>query len=468
MSRDQFDNGFTAQREKEMHEAFWQRARKILKNPDRFLKNQCTLRAGFEMEYSLMDKELKPVSESSRDELVQTHKRAHEQVRKEYKNFSFLDGELGAFQLELRTPPHNLSELGITELGKILSDLENVLKEISSASNMNLLRIGSNPLIPISEIPLSISQEKFRLVPNYHNQHKRWDIDTMMGTNDSVNVQDAAVVALFNASQCNIEAYNINDAVDKLNRSLMIGPYIMALCCNSRFLDYKDTGLSDLRMVAWEISHDVRTSREVRRGDSLRVGFPGSYYVDLEDYFNRTASYPFILYQPENAFEVGMGLNWGDSRIKFVDNSCVVEFRLIPMQPTMEEDLAWIIFYLGRLTWSHRRREPLIDSGLVRENRYEVMEKGLKGKLWHRAQGNLRRSDADMAIKYELQRAKEGVKMLDLMDTTAKRCFSILENRLIKGAPVDQFAELVRGYVKNKCPMDHALVLAMNDLGILK
>lgn len=445
----------------EMRESFMQASQNILRSEDRFRKgNPASIRMGLEIEYSLLNTGFTQASEAQRDAVIK-------------ENPDSTDIELGAAQLELRTPPYNLTNDGIAGFATLIHDIEDRVRVSARKHEALILRSGANPLVWVQEIRRT-TKEKYQKVPDFHNQNRKKGTNTMIGVNPNlVDVGDAAVIALCNSVQCNLEAKDFDDAVDKLNRSLMISPFIVGLCANARFVADRDTGMHDFRNIAWEVSHDTRTTEERNRGVLTRAGLPARYYKDMQDYFDQISRYPFILYEPSVALQIGIGLNWRDARIKFIENSLVVEFRPVSTQPTVDENLAAMLFYTGRLGWSQLTNEPLLDFSLVRANKEMVMRYGVQGHLWTAEGNHILQAPALEVLEKELEKAKKGVEMLSLDSQEFSPYFELLKSRFSIGIPVDRMAKVVygmiqKGFKSDEHPFLHeALILALNEMKVV-
>lgn len=438
-------------RETEMRKAFHKVAEGILRDEHRFIKTEGNLKVGLEVEYSVVTDNSSQAPEAARDQIIAENK-------------EFTDVELGAAQLELRTIPMVINHAGLGGLEEELQSKESRIQASARRSGLFLFKVGTNPFVDIKDI-VRTNKPKYLLVPNYHNDNKRCGLNTLIGTVEQVDVRDAAVVALSNSVQCNLEASCFADAVDKTNRSFMIGPMALALGANARFLEQKDTGLADTRMLAWEISHDTRTAIETEEGLITRVGLPGLYYQDLRDYFQQITVYPFILHNPEAAFQIGIGLNWRDTRIKFIENSIVIEFRPVSTQFTTRENVAMMLFYLGRLQWSCLHKEHLMNLKAVSQNREQAMRYGINSMFWTRKDRKLVLSPASAAIRLELERAVEGLKVSGFAKREIDNYFDLLRERIDrKQTPSDKLTERVHYYDSLKFNREYALFLAINDL----
>ena len=387
-------------REKEMSRAFWLKANAILMDSDRFVKPERVTRVGLEEELAIYKKGLSLDDyEPIRDSIVA-------------QNQDWADMELGTSQVELRTPPIVITNGDFSSLVNIYNERLAAITQSSREKGCVVLRTGANPFLPLDAIRRT-NKPKYQEVPSHHDINRRADVGVKIGCGD-IDVGQAAIVALFQSFQVNLEAQSFEDAVERLNYSLMIGPTILALATNSRFLNLQDTGISDIRMPAWEISHDVRTSEDVSSGLESRVGLPERYFRDMKDYFDRTARFPFILYNPEHALEVGIGLHWTDTRIKVVGNSLVVEFRLIPTQPSPSEEIGLMLLWLGRVVFAQNTKEKFWPINCVRENRNSAMNHGINGAAWRSSPEGMYRCSMKTLVSLETLMAIVGLRSIGL------------------------------------------------------
>lgn len=412
-----------------MQASFQDRAKETLANADRFLKNSGDMRVGLEVEYGLIGDDSGPVNETVRNFVVASQPEV-------------LDAELGAAQIELRTDPINIAgDAGLDLLLAQLSQRESQMELFAHQCGAHVLSHGANPFVAISKI-VRTDKVKYQMIPDYHNQHRLRP--TVIGR-EPVDVGDAAVVSLFNAVQANIETSGFGDAVDKLNRSLMLSPLAVCIAANARLLDEKDTGFSDVRMIAWEISHDTRSEAERMADVPTRVGLPQDYYIDMPDYFAQVASFPFILDAPDHAFEIGIGLNWRDARIKFINESVVVEFRPVSTQSTPEQNVAAMAFYTGRLLWSQQQQELLLPMPLVRGNKMAAMTSGINAKLFaFDDNGTIQRVLARDLLPIEIERAKAGLLAAGIGNESGNNeLLALLGENLAQGTLSDRLARHV-------------------------
>jgi len=421
-------------KEKLMKEMFKKQADVIINHQETYDKANGCIKIGFESEFSVFSEDAS-VSEmgQTRDSILQT------------VGCDFYDTELGITQIEIKTPPVCLNEQSFDAIIPVYKEnFEKILKKTHQAGFL-IARIGSNPFFPTTNV-MRTKKAKYQIIPDYHNYYKHEFTREEFGTdNEKINVTDATIVSLFQSFQINIEAISIGDAVDKMNRSLMIGPYIAVISGNSRYLDLKDTGFNDIRLPAWEASHDIRNKAQFLENNDLRIGLPSSYFKDINGYFDRIQEFPFILFDIDNAFGIGIGLTWLDTRIKFINDSAVVEFRLIPTQPEIRDEIALTEFYVGRLLYSQHQNEPLMPMSLVKENRANSFLFGLKADYWHfDINGVINKNKGQKVLEGEMSKAIKGLKFFSL---TKGSKIGELFSRLEDGSPSDNLAKTLGGKI---------------------
>src|SRR3989338_2257996 len=441
--------------ERDMISAFDLQAKELLRNQDKFLKDGRSNKVGLESELAIYARAIDVTLVQGRDAIIA-------------ENPDFTDVELGANQIELRTPPIDLSSgRGILDLKDVYEDRLSKIIRSARKRSVDILRVGANPFLPTIGTNRT-DRDKYFIVPDFYNEFRNKNLDTMIGLGkDRVDIGDASVVSLFQSFQVNLEANSLADACDKMNRSLAIAPYLLAFSGNARYLSNKDTRIQDTRMMSWEISHDDRTFCDTRLKDlriiswersfdvrppktddwqnEIRVGLPGRYFRDMADYFQRAKSFPFILFNPKSALAISIGMTWLDTRVKFIGDSAIVELRLPSTQPTTDEELLLMLLYVGRLRYSQEIKEPILPMNMLRENRMSAMLHGMHGSMWFFRGNSIVKSSAMDGLAGELAKAKEGLSRLGLRSALNDE---LLEDVLRKGSPSDRLAQSLGGIDK--------------------
>lgn len=420
-----------------MRRAFRTTATELLRNQDRYIQPGTLV--GLETEVALFH----PGRTSA--ELGQ--------VRDQIKTALGASTELGLHQLEVSRLPASVSN----GLGPLISQHQTVAGSLVAAAHahgVQLLRAGTNPFWPVLH-PARTQTEKYKLVPDFQDRYRRTDVEPAL---PRVGKIDTAIVSLCQAFQVNVEACSFTHATKLLNYSLMLSPFLLALAGNGRFLGGADTGWSDVRMYAWEISHDTRTKRQQWQGYAPRVGLPERYFDSVEDYLRRIVRFPFILHREADALQIAIGLTWLDARIKFVASSVVVELRSLPTQPLWEDEVALAAAYLGMLSYCDHYELPLMLIAQVADNRLSAMEHGLGGSLY--VDGSCQPTTT--AVETWLGRATKGLLLRGLDD--AVQWLDRLHNRLCTGNPSEQLAGLLGCEQR---PTPEKLAAAMERLRML-
>ncbi len=460
--------------EQEMREAFNVQMKALLKNADRFRKTDPVVRVGLESELALDSPGIAPGEmEPVRDAIVKC-------VADD------IDVELGAAQVELRTPPLRLDTPGgFDVLKSVYRTRVNALETSAKRHGVSVLRVGANPFLPTLGTPRT-NKPKYQMVPNFYNDHHDPRKNTLIGVGKRrIDIGDAAVVSLFQSFQVNLEARSLEDACDKMNRSFMLSPFLLALSANARFLQCADSGMQDTRVLSWAMSHDTRPiadtgARDVRvvsweksfdlrpsRGDrdGLRVGLPPRYFKDIRAYLERAGRFPFILHAPEAALAIAIGMTWLDCRVKFIGDSAIVELRSLSTQPTIDEELLLTLLFLGRLEDSQARRERLLPIAMVRKNRVTAMLHGTGRPMWiMNDRGEPQKLPFKDALRLELSRTKAGLERLGLASALNK---DLLRDTLAKGNPSDRLATAI-GAQKNDLITPDAMRTALLHTGMLR
>lgn len=442
------------------HDSFQQQVDEIVQNPSKY-DNSKALKAGFEMEYTLLDGNNEQASEEQRDRIKE---RAPET----------LDSELAASVIEARTDPVVPGSLG--ELEDEMREKETLTANAASREGFDLLRYGTNPFPTVEEFERSGEEgSRYDVFASFLDENRNDGMVTdSFGEKETFDPRDIHYSGMIASTQTNLQAEGLQDAVDKANLAYMFMPYAEALGANARIIEQKDTEISDMRIPLWEASADFRSEEEFENDDTPRAGRIDSYYgkeegQDIEDYFERLDPIyigPDVEGAPDAVDQAVMN-NWKDVNIKFdrEGGNALVEMRPFSIQPSIREDLALSAFMIGRTAYAQEEDEDLMDIGLVNENRENAMYNGLDTELYD-SSGDLR--DAKEVLEDELDYAREGLDSLgvdyesfideegDIFDVT-------LEQRLQNGqTPGDCSAEAYNRK-RREMPDEQALAEVMDN-----
>jgi hypothetical protein len=388
-------------------------------------------RAGIETEYTCVYDDGSPLTEEHRNAIVTAQS-------------DCMQTELGASQIEVTTPPVDLSiERGATTLLRLMKKRDRQLLEALRVHGAVAVGMGTNPLIATDDSGRTHSIPRYLQVPDFHDANRRTDISPVLTHNaDPISVDRATIVGAMSSIQVNLDV-GAGEAIDLLNRSFVTGPFAVALGANARYIEGRDSGFADVRGAGWETSHDIRTPDEISDGVGLRVGLPGAYFSSLEDYFIDLHDQPSILNNPGKAFETATGLYWRDARLKFLhrgtgEAQTVLEFRPVSLQPTVEEDYALMMFAIGHVLGARELVAQLLPLPLVADNRWAAMRDGLHGKFWIEVHGEIVQMPGAVALPYQFGLATEGLRYLGVDDDEIEEIVSLWKRNVSEGAPSER------------------------------
>jgi gamma-glutamyl:cysteine ligase YbdK (ATP-grasp superfamily) len=417
------------------------------------------LTAGIETEYFIVDGSDQPISEQERDRLIGKGEDA--------EGLENWDHELGASMAETASDPVR----GIQDISQLEAAIrqpeEEMLRRLDG-TEYQLIRSGANPNQDLEEIERT-TEPKYVEVPDAYGEMRRSNVEGQdpdfsedlgvdrvteeFGSEDTIDPRNEELPATISSTQLNVQAEDMDDAIEKANIGYAIAPYITALSGNSRFVDGKDLGHSDTRVELWEKAFDIGNFEK----DDIDIGKLDEYFQDFDDYIERIREQPRIVNDDSREtineetreavesvpLDVGQGMYWKDSRIKVMDgpevkDELIVEFRQNSTQPTAAEDTAVHAFYLGRMVYEQEQDSDLLDIGKVNSNRYEAMRNGLDAELYDWETGETR--DTGEVLGDEIERARQGLEYAGIEDPGY---LDILEERLDRGlAPSDEVAEI--------------------------
>lgn len=386
------------------HESFQRQVDEIVQNPSNY-DNLEALKAGFEMEYTLLDANNEQASEDQRDRIKESAPET-------------LDSELAASVIEARTDPVVPDSLG--DLEDEMREKEGLTMDAAAEEGFDVLRYGTNPFPTVEEFERSGEEgSRYDVFASFLDENRNDEMVTnSFGEEEMFDPRDIHYSGMIASTQTNLQAEGLQDAVDKANLAYMFMPYAEALGANARIIEQKDTGISDMRIPLWEASADFRTDEKFENDEAPRAGRIDSYYGkkeghDVEDYFERLDPIyvaPDVEGAPDAVDQAVMN-NWKDVNIKFdrEDGNALVEMRPFSIQPSIREDLALSAYMMGRIAYAQENGENLMDIDKVNENRESAMYNGLETELYG-SSGELRA--ASEVIRDELDHAREGLDSL--------------------------------------------------------
>lgn len=417
--------GPTTETESRMRYAFISTAADIINNSGS--TGETNHLFGIEVEVPLVDRDFQLVAQTIRDEIMQS--------------LGIIGNvELASHQLEL--VPDELWRMK-TDLLKMKGSVERLfgqrLSPLLRKHGAQVVMMGAYPFA-VDTIPYTSGDnkyQKYEIVPSWHKENLTTPI------NQPTIILNPYVLGLMNSVQITVDSCSPDDAIEKLNRSLLISPILTAIAANAPILNLYRTGWMDIRFNAWQLSHDTRLDYELEAGKSTRIGMPRGYYRDLVDYFARLLRHPFILNtekDSEHAFEIGNGLNWKDARLKFFpeQGKIGIEFRPIALQPSTEEIAAILTFYLARLTWSQQNQEAYLPIAALIWNKNSAMKYGLSGEMYTITNNGLERVRTLDIFIQDTKRVNQVLIQWGHSVAEVENLLSCIYQRQVKKSPAEQ------------------------------
>lgn len=385
--------------------------------------------------------------------------------------------ELGRSAIEISGPPAELGYENTASFTDAYKASWHKLLDEARKHRASIVRCGVNPFESINR-PVVSDKERYRVVPGFQNAHRNpeIDLDFRVASGEVIKLDEAALVAAFQAFQINLGCKGVDHAIQRLNWSFAISPFLDAVSGNARFVradvggvdKIVDTGWSNCRMELWRTSHETRTNEQLQQGVDSRVGLPNNYFSSAADYFRRISKHAFILNDPSIALGLCIGLNWGGARVPFRPSSDghpgqvvpVVELRTLATQPRWEDEVALSFAYLGALLHAENSEQDLPDFSRVKFNTHSAAKHGLNGKLFDPEWGLLPAKDA---VCVTLSNAMSGLKKAGMSEGLAF-IEKYLVPRLNNGNPSEQLAEVLNNATK---PTDTHMLWALNKTGML-
>lgn len=397
-------------------------------------------RVGLELEVSLVDDHLMPVSERIRDKIAEN---VNGNVNAQ--------GELVVNQLEINQ--RELFEPGFS-CDEIVNFFRGTKKQISRLAYENdckVLSAGVNPILRFTALWNS-DYEKYWKIPfkNLVWRQKRSNLKRELNLHTE---PDTMCVGNFNAVQPNREVANHKEAVATVDRQISMAGAVIGIMGTGSVLEERLTDWNDPGKYIWNETHNAAGDRVL----------PTGYFGDVKNYFLYLAEFPYILSVDtvEDVYVVARGLNWGLSR-PYSNSYSGVEFRALSTQPTPEMNAAGVMLTLGLDGWMRQTGEPLLPFPLARQNIHTGMRYGQRGRYHVYGDKRLNHDERDLLMVsgpvmkgMVIDRAVEGlvndghggkVEIKEFMGEYLKESFAdklvrkLRENNAIKDVDVDRNA----------------------------
>ncbi|MBA3978011.1 MAG: hypothetical protein H0X50_07465 [Nitrosopumilus sp.] len=320
-----------------------------------------------------------------------------------------LDYEYGKCQFEFKTNPFSFYELSkINDTTQdFIESLDNLVRKAYPSQNVIPVFLGANPSPIFSDETIITDKPRYKKISEWQSAFPDAQMD---GQTFKSNLIGTAIQGF----HFHLQGKNPDYTAHMFNHILNLIPSSILLGANSRLIAGRTYSVYEPRVFLFD------------QAEGQNSGFPAiSKYLDsLEEYVNYVASRQPIL--ASNYYELEKERH-DDVRIRITDESYRVETRILSVQPTAQELICMIEFFIGYLHHTISEQRPLRPLPDIREERMSTIRSGFN------AQGVF---DFTESIMLELDFAKKGLYDLNVNPEFIDILYRRLENKTSAGEAV--------------------------------
>lgn len=318
-----------------------------------------------------------------------------------------LDYEYGNCQFEFKTEPLDFHEL--SSLNDITQDfieiLERIIKKVYPKENVIPVFLGANPSPFLSEMQIITDKSRYKKISDWQSTFPDAQMDGQLFKANSIG-------AKIQGFHFHLQGKDSKYTANMFNHILNLIPSSILLGSNSRLLNGRIYSIYEPRVFLFDQS------------EGQNSGFPAitKYLDNLEEYVNYLSSRQPILASNYQELEKE---RHDDVRIRINNESYRVETRILSVQPTAQELICMIEFFIGYLHYAIDEQSPLRPLTDIREERMSTVRSGFN------AQGIFNFTDS---IRLELDMARKGLhnlginpEFLDILDRRLEKRTSVGE-----------------------------------------
>ena len=320
-----------------------------------------------------------------------------------------LDYEYGKCQFEFKTYPLSFYELSkINEITQdFMEGLENLVKRAYPNQNVIPVFLGGNPSPIFTDETIITNKPRYKKISDWQSTFPDAQMD---GQTFKSNLIGTAIQGF----HFHLQGKNADYTAHMFNHILNLIPSSILLGANSRLIAGRIYSVYEPRVFLFD------------QAEGQNSGFPAiSKYLDsLDEYVDYVASRQPVL--ASNYYELEKERH-DDVRIRITDESYRVETRILSVQPTAQELICMIEFFIGYLHHTISEQRPLRPLSDIREERMSVIRSGFN------AQGVF---DFTQSIRLELDFAKKGLYDLNINPEFLDILYRRLESKTSVGEVV--------------------------------
>ncbi len=320
-----------------------------------------------------------------------------------------LDYEYGKCQFEFKTYPLSFYELSkINEITQdFIEGLENIVRRAYPNQNVIPVFLGGNPSPIFTDETIITNKPRYKKISDWQSTFPDAQMD---GQTFKSNLIGTAIQGF----HFHLQGKNADYTAHMFNHILNLIPSSILLGANSRLIAGRIYSMYEPRVFLFD------------QAEGQNSGFPAiSKYLDsLDEYVDYVASRQPVL--ASNYYELEKERH-DDVRIRITDESYRVETRILSVQPTAQELICMIEFFIGYLHHTISEQRPLRPLSDIREERMSVIRSGFN------AQGVF---DFTQSIRLELDFAKKGLYDLNINPEFLDILYRRLESKTSVGEVV--------------------------------
>ena len=334
-----------------------------------------------------------------------------------------LDYEYGKCQFEFKTGPVSFYEL--SKLNDITQDFMEALDDrvTKAYPNQNVIPVflGANPSPIFSDETIITNKPRYKKISEWQSTFPDAQMDGQIFKSNLIGTAIQGFHFHLQGKNADYTVYMFNHILNLIPSSILLG-------ANSRLIAGRIYSIYEPRLFLFD------------QAEGQNSGFPAiSKYLDnLEEYVDYVASRQPVL--ASNYYELEKERH-DDVRIRISDESYRVETRILSVQPTAQELISLVEFFIGYLHHSISEQRPIRPLSDIREERTSVIRSGFN------AQGVF---DFTESIRLELDFAKKGLLDLNSNPEFLDILYRRLEKKVSPGeVVVNMWDEKFNGSLEN-------------------
>lgn len=320
-----------------------------------------------------------------------------------------LDYEYGKCQFEFKTDPVSFYDIPLinTIVEEFVERLDKLIEKSYPNENIIPVFLGANPSPHIFKEDIITDKPRYKKI-------SRWQSNLHMAEMEGQYFKPHLIGSAIQGFHFHLQGKNADYTAHMFNHILNMIPSTILLGANSRLFGGRIYSIYEPR---------VFLSDQSEQHDS---GFPAipRYLDNLEDYVNYITSRKPLL--AKNYYEMEKERH-DDIRIRITPESYRVETRILSVQPTAQELMCMLEFFIGYLFHSISEQRQLRPISSIREERLAVIRYG------YNAQGKFNLTENTIL---QLDFAKKGLSDLDVNPKFLDILYQRLQNRSSPGEAV--------------------------------